>query len=33
MGYIAEDLYDKQTTEQIAVHVKEILRLLGENPR
>ena len=25
MGYIAEDLYDKQTTEQIAVHVKEIL--------
>ena len=32
MGYIAEDLYDKQTTEQIAVHVKEILRLLGENP-
>ena len=24
MGYIAEDLYDKQTTEQIAVHVKEI---------
>lgn len=32
MGYVSEDIYDKDTTEQIAVHVKEILRLLGENP-
>ena len=32
MGYVSEDIYDKDATEQIAVHVKEILRLLGENP-
>ena len=32
MAYIAEELYDRKTTEEIAAHVKEILRLLGENP-
>lgn len=32
MGYISEDIYDSEITEKIAVHVKEILRLLGENP-
>ncbi|MGM9738224.1 MAG: GTP cyclohydrolase I FolE [Candidatus Cryptobacteroides sp.] len=32
MAYTAEELYDNKTTEEIAAHVKEILRLLGENP-
>lgn len=32
MGYISEDIYDSETTSEIAAHVKEILRLLGENP-
>lgn len=32
MGYRSEDTYDSETTSEIAVHVKEILRLLGENP-
>lgn len=32
MAYYKEDNYDPQTTSEIAVHVKEILRLLGENP-
>lgn len=32
MGYRSEDIYDSETTSEIAVHVKEILRLLGENP-
>ncbi len=31
MAYIREDRYDEQTTAEIAVHVKEILRLLGED--
>ncbi len=31
MGYISEDIYDENTTKEIAVHVKEILRLLGED--
>ena len=32
MAYYKEDNYDPQTTSEIAVHVKEILRLLGEDP-
>ncbi len=32
MGYISEDIYDSETTSEIAAHVKEILRLLGEDP-
>lgn len=32
MAYIREDRYDEQTTNEIAAHVKEILRLLGEDP-
>lgn len=32
MAYIREDRYDEQTTTEIAAHVKEILRLLGEDP-
>lgn len=32
MAYIREDRYDEKTTAEIAVHVKEILRLLGEDP-
>lgn len=32
MAYIREDRYDEQTTTEIASHVKEILRLLGEDP-
>jgi GTP cyclohydrolase IA len=32
MGYVSEDIYDTETTEQIAVHVREILRLIGEDP-
>lgn len=32
MAYHREDCYDIETTEQIAAHVKEILRLLGEDP-
>ncbi len=32
MGYTEEEIYDKDTTEQIASHVHEILRLLGEDP-
>lgn len=32
MAYLREDEYDSATTEQIAVHVKEILSLLGEDP-
>ncbi|MBO7603121.1 MAG: GTP cyclohydrolase I FolE [Bacteroidales bacterium] len=31
MSYTKEDIYSPQTTEQIAAHVKEILRLLGED--
>ena len=32
MAYIKEERYDKETTEAIAAHYKEILRLLGEDP-
>ena len=32
MSYTKEEIYSPETTEQIAAHVKEILRLLGENP-
>ena len=32
MSYTKEEIYSAQTTEEIAAHVKEILRLLGENP-
>lgn len=32
MSYEKKDIYEDSTTAQIAVHVKEILRLLGENP-
>lgn len=32
MAYTREDRYDEQTTAEIAGHVKEILRLLGEDP-
>ncbi len=32
MSYTKEEIYSPETTEQIAVHVKEILRLLGEDP-
>lgn len=32
MAYSREDRYDEQTTTEIAKHVREILRLLGEDP-
>lgn len=32
MPYSREDIYDSRTTSEIASHVKEILRLLGEDP-
>ena len=32
MAYIAEEHYDQKTVDEIAVHVKEILRLIGEDP-
>ena len=32
MVYTREDIYDGRTTEEIAVHYREILRLLGEDP-
>lgn len=32
MAYTREDIYDGRTTEEIAVHYREILRLLGEDP-
>ena len=31
MAYKSEDIYEKDATAEIAVHVKEILRLLGED--
>ena len=31
MSYTKEEIYSPQTTEQIAAHVREILRLLGED--
>lgn len=31
MAYVQEDKYDPKVTEEIAKHVKEILRLLGED--
>ena len=33
MAYIKEEKYDEATTEAIAAHYKEILRLLGEDPQ
>ena len=32
MSYVKEEIYSPDTTEQLAAHVKEILRLLGEDP-
>lgn len=32
MGYIKEERYDEETTRQIAGHVREILKLIGEDP-
>lgn len=32
MSYEKKEIYEEKTTTEIAVHVKEILRLLGENP-
>ena len=32
MSYNKEEIYSPETTEQLAAHVKEILRLLGEDP-
>jgi GTP cyclohydrolase I len=32
MAYIKEERYDEKVTDEIAVHVKEILKLLGEDP-
>lgn len=32
MAYIKDERYDIETTEQIAFHYREILRLLGEDP-
>lgn len=32
MAYNRDDIYDVAVTEEIAAHVKEILRLLGEDP-
>ena len=31
MAYLKEDIYDSETTAQIASHIKEILHLLGED--
>lgn len=32
MAYTREDRYDEQTTNEIAAHVRDILKLLGEDP-
>ena len=32
MAYTRENIYDGRTTEEIAAHYREILRLLGEDP-
>lgn len=32
MSYEKKEIYEEATTAEIAAHVKEILRLLGENP-
>lgn len=32
MAYIKEERYDENVTKEIAAHVKEILRLIGEDP-
>lgn len=32
MSYLKEEIYDEKTTREIAAHVKEVLRLLGEDP-
>ena len=31
MAYFSEEKYDAETTEKIAAHVREILKLLGED--
>ena len=33
MPYIKEEKYDGKVTEELALHVKEILRLIGEDPQ
>ena len=33
MPYIKEEIYDEKVTAEIASHVREILRLIGEDPR
>ncbi len=33
MSYVKEERYDEKTTKEIAAHVKEVLRLLGEDPQ
>ena len=33
MPYIKEEIYDEKVTAEIASHVREILRLIGENPQ
>ncbi len=32
MPYIKEEIYDEKVTSELAAHVKEILRLIGEDP-
>ena len=32
MPYIKEESYDEKVTAELASHVKEILRLIGEDP-
>lgn len=32
MAYLKEELYNEKTTTEISFHIKEILRLLGEDP-
>ncbi len=32
MPYIKEEIYDEKVTAELAAHVKEILRLIGEDP-
>ena len=32
MAYSRDDIYDPKVTEEIAGHVREILRLIGEDP-
>ena len=32
MAYLKEEIYNEKTTTEISFHIKEILRLLGEDP-